>query len=337
MLTGRDKGRTGEVIEVRPDEDRALVRGVNMVKRHQKQTGAQEGGIISKEAPIHLSNLALADPKDGKPTRVGFKFVAKGATARRCASPSARESRSMADKDEKAPKAERAPKGGKPEQGGKATRASRRSRPKGGKAPTRARRSRTAARSPKPKRPEQRVTPRLRTHFDEVVRKKLTEQFGYKNPMQVPVLEKVVINMGIGEGVNDRKKVENAAADLALIAGQKAGDHQGAQVDRHLQAARRPGDRLQGHAAQDAHVRVRRPADQHRAAARARLPRPQPEELRRPRQLRASASRSTSCSRRSTTTRRPISGAWTSWSAPARKTDDEARALLTAFNFPFRQ
>ena len=78
VLTGRDRGRTGEVIEVRPDDGRALVRGVNMVKRHQKQTGAQEGGIISKEAPVHLSNLALADPKDGKPTRIGFKFVGEG-------------------------------------------------------------------------------------------------------------------------------------------------------------------------------------------------------------------------------------------------------------------
>jgi large subunit ribosomal protein L5 len=64
-------------------------------------------------------------------------------------------------------------------------------------------------------------TPRLRTHFEEVVRGKLTDQFGYQNPMQVPMLDKVVINMGIGEGVADRKKVETAAADLALIAGQK--------------------------------------------------------------------------------------------------------------------
>jgi large subunit ribosomal protein L24 len=78
VLTGRDKGRTGEVIEVRPDEDRALVRGINMVKRHQRQTASQEGGIISKEGPIHLSNLAIADPKDGKPTRLGFKFVGEG-------------------------------------------------------------------------------------------------------------------------------------------------------------------------------------------------------------------------------------------------------------------
>jgi large subunit ribosomal protein L24 len=78
VLTGRDKGRTGEVFEMRPAEQRALVRGVNLVKRHQKQSAAQEGGIISKEAPVHVSNLSLADPKDGKPTRVGFKFVGEG-------------------------------------------------------------------------------------------------------------------------------------------------------------------------------------------------------------------------------------------------------------------
>ena len=78
VLTGRDKGRTGEVIEVRPDDDRALVRGINMIKRHQRQSAQQEGGIISKESAIHLSNLALADPKDGKPTRVGFKFIGEG-------------------------------------------------------------------------------------------------------------------------------------------------------------------------------------------------------------------------------------------------------------------
>ena len=82
VLTGRDKGRTGEVIEVRPDQDRALVRGVNMVKRHQRQTAQQEGGIISKESSVHLSNLAVADPKDGKPTRVGFKVLDDGRKVR---------------------------------------------------------------------------------------------------------------------------------------------------------------------------------------------------------------------------------------------------------------
>ena len=78
VITGRDKGRTGEIIEMRRDEGRALVRGVNMVKRHQRQSTTQEGGIVSKEGSIHLSNIALADPKDGKPTRVGFRFVGSG-------------------------------------------------------------------------------------------------------------------------------------------------------------------------------------------------------------------------------------------------------------------
>ena len=82
VLAGRDKGRKGEVIEVRTDQGRALVRGINMVKRHQRQTGAQEGGIISKEAPLQLSNLAYADPKDGKPTRIGFKVLADGRKVR---------------------------------------------------------------------------------------------------------------------------------------------------------------------------------------------------------------------------------------------------------------
>ena len=82
VLAGRDRGRTGEVVQVIPTEERALVRGVNLVKRHQRQTTNQEGGIIQKEAPIHLSNLAVADPKDGKPTRVGFKTLEDGRKVR---------------------------------------------------------------------------------------------------------------------------------------------------------------------------------------------------------------------------------------------------------------
>ena len=83
MLTGRDKGRSGEVVEVHPDDNRVLVRGINMVKRHQKQSAQQEGGIISKELTVHLSNVAIADPKDGKATRVGFKFVGEGDARRK--------------------------------------------------------------------------------------------------------------------------------------------------------------------------------------------------------------------------------------------------------------
>ena len=82
ILAGRDKGRTGEVVKVMPDENRALVRGLNMVRRHQRQTANQEGGIISKEAPLDLSNLAIADPKDGKATRVGFKILEDGRKVR---------------------------------------------------------------------------------------------------------------------------------------------------------------------------------------------------------------------------------------------------------------
>jgi large subunit ribosomal protein L24 len=82
VLTGRDKGRTGEVMSVSPKDSRAIVRGVNLIRRHQRQTQNQEGGIITKEAPIHLSNIALADPKDGKPTRVGFTFQKDGRKVR---------------------------------------------------------------------------------------------------------------------------------------------------------------------------------------------------------------------------------------------------------------
>jgi large subunit ribosomal protein L24 len=82
VLTGRDKGKSGEVIQMLPADNKALVRGINMVRRHQKQTQTQEAGIVAKEAPIHLSNVALADPKDGKATRVGFKVQDDGTKVR---------------------------------------------------------------------------------------------------------------------------------------------------------------------------------------------------------------------------------------------------------------
>lgn len=82
VITGKNKGKKGEVIKVLPDENRAIVSGVAVVKRHQRQTASQEGGIVSKEAPIHISNLALEDPKDGKPTRVGYKFLKDGRKVR---------------------------------------------------------------------------------------------------------------------------------------------------------------------------------------------------------------------------------------------------------------
>ena len=82
VLAGRDKGKAGEVIQVAPKEGRALVRGINLVKRHTKASQTTEGGILSKEAPINLSNIAVADPKDGKATRVGFKVLDDGRKVR---------------------------------------------------------------------------------------------------------------------------------------------------------------------------------------------------------------------------------------------------------------
>jgi large subunit ribosomal protein L5 len=125
----------------------------------------------------------------------------------------------MADKQDKAEKKPAKAPAAKPEKGDKAPKAQKAQKGEKGEA---AAKGEPAAKAPKARAPEERVIPRLRTYFDEVVRKKLADEFGYKNRMQVPQLDKVVINMGIGEGVSDRKKVDQAAADLALIAGQKS-------------------------------------------------------------------------------------------------------------------
>ena len=82
VTTGRDKGKRGEVRQVMPEDGRAIVAGVNLVRRHTRQTAQTEGGIISKEATIHLSNLAILDPKTGRPTRVGFKVLDDGRKVR---------------------------------------------------------------------------------------------------------------------------------------------------------------------------------------------------------------------------------------------------------------
>jgi large subunit ribosomal protein L5 len=132
----------------------------------------------------------------------------------------------MADTEKKPPKGEKAGKSAKPEKGDKAAKpakgekakSAQQAQPKADKGEAR----KAPAGEKKPRKSEERIVPRLRTYFDDVVRQRLGEQFGYKNRMQVPAIEKVVINMGIGEGVADRRKVETAAADLGLIAGQKA-------------------------------------------------------------------------------------------------------------------
>ena len=82
VITGSDKGKKGSVLKVFPKENRALIQGVNMVKRHQRQTQTQQAGIVSKESPIQLSNIAHVDPKSGKATRIGLKVLSDGRRVR---------------------------------------------------------------------------------------------------------------------------------------------------------------------------------------------------------------------------------------------------------------
>ena len=124
-------------------------------------------------------------------------------------------------KPEKADKAEKAAKAAKGEQGGKGAKAAKPEKDEKGKAAPDGKGEKAAAPAA-PREPEPKVPARLKVQFEETIRGKLAEQFGYKNRFEIPVLDKIVVNMGIGEGVADRKKVESAAADLALIAGQRA-------------------------------------------------------------------------------------------------------------------
>jgi large subunit ribosomal protein L5 len=277
VLTGKDKGRSGEVLRVMPKEDRALVRGINVVVRHQRQTQAQEGGLIRKEAPIHLSNIALADPKDGKPTRVGFRIEGDGKKVR--VAKRSGETRSMAK----------------------------------------------AA-----------YQPRLKTVYDETIRKALLEQFKYDNEMQVPRIDKIVLNMGVGEATGDSKKPSVAAADLALIAGQKAGRHPCAQVDRDVQAARVHADRGQGHAARE---RMYEFVDRLVNIA---LPRVRDFRGLNPKSFDGRGNYAMGIKEHIVFPEINYDKVDQIWGmdiivCTTAKTDDEARALLKGFNFPFRQ
>ena len=82
VISGSDKGKRGEILRVMPDEGRVLVSGINLVKRHTKQSAKTQGGIISKESTIHVSNVALIDPKTQKPTKVGYKVLGDGTKVR---------------------------------------------------------------------------------------------------------------------------------------------------------------------------------------------------------------------------------------------------------------
>ena len=253
----------------------------------------------------------------------------------------------MADTDEKkAKKPEKPQRPAKAEPGASkaAEGRQRRQRRQGGKGGKggKARRRQEAAdgkagKPAAPREPEPRVPARLKVQFEEAIRGKLAEQFGYKNRMQMPVARQDRHQHGHRRG--RRRPQEGGVGRRRSRADRRAegGDHQGAQVDRHLQAARRPGDRLQGDAAQGAHVRVPRPADQHRAAAGARFPRPVS-----PKSFDGRGNYTLGIKEHIVFPEIDYDKAAEIWGmditvCTTARNDDEARALLTAFNFPFRQ
>ena len=176
-------------------------------------------------------------------------------------------------------------------------------------------------------------TPRMKKHYEEVVRPKLIEEFGYKNPMEVPTIEKIVLNMGVGESTATRRRLGRCRSRSRRP---EAGDHEGPQGDLAVQGPREHADRRQGHAAQGPHVRVPRPPRHHRAPARPRLPGPEPQVVRRPRQLRDGYQGAPGVPEINYDKVEQVWGMDVIITTTA-KTDDEARALLRHFNFPFRQ
>jgi ribosomal protein L24 len=212
-----------------PKENRAFVQGVNMVKRHEKPQGmSRPGGIVEKEGPIDLPTSRCWIRRPTSRPGVGFKTLDDGKKVR-VAKALGRGDRPMSEsKKGAAPK-----KGGKPAAGGKGA-AGGGSERSGAAATNVVVKAGPAAASPA----EQ---PRLRKLYDEVVRKKLTDEFGYSNPMQVPKLEKIVINMGVGEAAGDQKKLDAAVAELMAITGQKPVKTKAKKAIAGLQDPRRPG------------------------------------------------------------------------------------------------
>ena len=288
VIAGRDKGRTGEVIEVHPRRrPRAGARRQHgqAPSAPERQAGGrhhlQGGADPSVQPRDRRSQGRQADARRLQDSRRRPQGARRQAFGR---------SRSMADSKKRqegqrrrgkaAGRRRRARRAGKaakaqgaPREGGRRPRAER----QGAGDAERGGAERRAERAGAAEDAVRRGDPRRSSPSSSATRTRL----------QVPTIDKIVINMGVGEAVNDTQEGDVGGGRSRADRRPEAGDHQGAQVDRDLQGAREHADRLQGDAAQDAHVRVPRPAGQHRAAARARLPRPQSEELRRPRQLRA--------------------------------------------------
>ena len=192
--------------------------------------------------------------------------------------------------------------------------------------------------APKAKAPRERsdYVARLRTHYDKVVRSQMTEKFGYKNPMQVPMITKVVLNMGIGEGVADRKKVDNASQDLSLIAGQKSVITRSRKsiANYKLRDGQAIGTKVT--------LRKARMYDFLDRLVNIALPRIRDFRGLNPKSFDGRGNYSLGIKEHIVFPEIDFDKVTDSWGlditvCTTAKNDDEARALLTAFNFPFRQ
>ena len=234
------------------------------------------------------------------------------------------------DKGDKADKAERAAKVDKsPEAQARAEKAA------AAKAKAAAKKEADSAEK-KPREPEEKVTPRLRTHFDQVIRKAMTEQFGYKNPMQVPRVDKIVLNMGIGEAVADRKKVEQAAEAMAAIAGQKP------VITKSRKSV--ANFKLRDGQAIGAKVTLRRARMYEFLDRLINIALPRVRDFRglNPKSFDGRGNYSMGIKEHIIFPEIDFDKVTDTWGlditvCTSARTDDEARALLTAFNFPFRQ
>jgi large subunit ribosomal protein L24 len=185
VVAGRDKGKSGEVLRVYPTEERVLVAGVNVVKRHQRQTARVQGGIVSKEAPLHLSKIAFVDPKTGGRRGLDLRFSVMAPRARR--QEVGRGSRCL----------KQVARNGQAAQGGEATSGGTPPDGKGGGKKKGEAQAKGAAPAGETAR-DPNYVPRFKKHYLDVVRPELMQKFGYKNLLQAPRIEKIVLNIGRG-------------------------------------------------------------------------------------------------------------------------------------------
>ena len=239
VIAGRDKGRKGQVKVVMPRENRAIVAGVNMVKRHTKTDRAdrrrhhiQRGVDRPVEPRGRRSQGRQADPRrvqDSRrrpqgPLRQAFRRSDRWLRQNRQGRQARQGRQGAASRPPRAKR--RAPEGRQPE-----------GRQAGAKGKGKAAAERAAVKAKRAGAPKDYVA-RLKKLYDDEIVPKLVKEFGYKNKLEVPKLEKIVLNMGVGEAVNDTKKVTSAAADLALIAGQKPVSRARARRSRPSRCAR---------------------------------------------------------------------------------------------------